>query len=349
MSAEPEREHGGPIGVAPDLGRIEEGLARRTSELVQAARRVRTGADAEAIHDLRVATRRLTAALRVWDGLVPARAGEAACRALRRLRRRLGEARELEVNVALVEARPQGVAAVEAILERLRERLARRRRAAMKRVSPRRLRRLLGRVEAATGAVRVHGDLRRAAGEAQGIERMAAGRATTALRWAAERPDDVALHEARIRVKQWRYVLECLEEALPGTRWQEGQPLRTLQTLLGDIHDRAMLRDLFAREALEPMAEEERAGLGERITALDEERRRAVRRFQRRATAEIGAGTAAEAAERDEAIEPAGAPDAAPAAPEAARPARTPGERSESRDQRWGRMASWLEKSGGES
>src|SRR5262245_38770799 len=162
MSADSARQHGGPVGLVPDLARVEEGLARRTDELAAAARRVRSGTDPEAIHDLRVATRRLTAALRTWESLLPARAGEAACRGLRRLRRRVGEARGLEVHVALAEARRPGPGSrarpvVDALLERLRERLDKRRRQAMKRVSPRRLRRLIARIEAAASGLGGHG------------------------------------------------------------------------------------------------------------------------------------------------------------------------------------------------
>jgi CHAD domain-containing protein len=366
MPAESERQRGGPVGLVPDLARVEEGLTRRSDELVAAARRVRSGTDAEAIHDLRVATRRLTAALRAWESLLPARAGEAACRALRKLRRRVGRARELEVHVALAEARRPGLAAgageravVDAILARLGERLARRRRQAMKRVSPRRLKPLLRRIDAAVGGLGGHGRPAETA-EAFAIERRRAERATTTLRWAAEHPDEVSLHEARIRVKQWRYLLECLEEALPGVRWQGAPPLRRIQTLLGDIHDLGLLRDLFARQALKPIPSADREHLNALIGTLDQERERALRRFQRRVGAELAAGATRPAGEeasapvaphaeptRDEPAPLAGEPLAtdgthspAPGAPADAEPA------AGDREARWGRMASWLEKTG---
>jgi CHAD domain-containing protein len=368
MSAESERQRSGPVGLVPDLARVEEGLTRRSDELVTAARRVRSGTDAEAIHDLRVATRRLTAALRAWENLLPARPGEAACRALRKLRRQVGRARELEVHLALAEARRPGPgsggrASVDAILERLRERLARRRRQAMKRVSPRRLKRLLGRIEAAVGGLGGHG--RHAeTGEALAIERRLAERATTTLRWAAERPNEVSLHEARIRVKQWRYLLECLEEAMPGPRWQGAPPLRRIQTLLGNIHDFGLLRDLFARQALKPIPAADREHLNDLIGTLDQERERALRRFQRRVGAELAAGVAGPAEEEasepvaphaEPRAEPAGDAPASPAGePLATGAAHTPAHDAPvdaepaagDREARWGRMASWLEKTG---
>jgi len=352
MSAESQPQGSGPVGDAPDLERVEEGLARRSSELVAAARRVRTGGDPEAIHDLRVATRRLTAALRAWESLMPAKAGRGACDALRRLRRRVGRARELEVHVALAESRRPDAGAnprvVDTILERLHERLARRRRAAMKRVSPRRLKRLMGRVEAATAGVRERGrNHPGATAEALAVERGNAERAGVALRSAARRPDDVTLHEARLRVKQWRYLLECLEEAMPDAPWQAAEPLRRIQTLLGDIHDRALLRDVFARHALRPIPEAEREHLDALITTLDKERERAVRRFQRRALAEIEDDAPRPGPESIAVVPPRVAPPGEPAGDPPAEDAEPGG--APDREQRWGRMASWLEKSGDRS
>ncbi|MGH7732087.1 MAG: CHAD domain-containing protein, partial [Candidatus Eiseniibacteriota bacterium] len=141
----PERET--PDADHPEstiVERLEKSVAERIEAFAAAARRVRAGSDAEAIHDLRVATRRLWAALRVWRSLLPGPARRTAARRLRRLRRRIGRARELEVHVALLEARlPRCEAASRAaaaeILLRLKGRLARRRRAAARRVSPRRV------------------------------------------------------------------------------------------------------------------------------------------------------------------------------------------------------------------
>src|SRR5438128_2020420 len=76
----------------PIADRLRASFKRRVAEFAAAARRVRAGADSEAIHDLRVAVRRLLAALKVWRVLMPARERRAATRELRRLRRRVGRA-----------------------------------------------------------------------------------------------------------------------------------------------------------------------------------------------------------------------------------------------------------------
>ena len=370
-SAPRSRNRPAPIGATPDPNRLREGFERRAADLAAAARRVRTGADVEAIHDLRVAARRMTAALQVWRDLIPARARRDASRSLRRLRRRLGPARELEVHVALTEAHlpdPGPTArraerpVVEAILERLRERLARRRRSAMKRVSPRRLRRLLRPLEVAASGI---GDrLRQRPGtgvDAVAAERRIAERGTASLREAVERPDDEPLHQARIRIKRWRYALECLAEVIPDGPWRPVEPLRELQGALGDVHDRALLTQVFARHAFDPMPQSDREQLHALIEALVSERERALRKFQRLAAAEIdaaGNGGASEPA----AEAPSGGPPTSgpPAAASHATGVSISGSQSvdepatgspvseaaaEVAEERWGRIASWLEHS----
>lgn len=354
-------------GAALDPDRLAADFASRVSELAEAARRVRRGSDPEAVHDLRVAARRLSAALRVWRTLLPARTRRAAARPLRRLRRRLGRTRELEVSVELLEARlgpggPLRHGPLDSLLGRMRERLARRRRAATRRVSPRRLKRLLGRLEAAGTALRAAAAAAPGrAREAREFERELAEAARAAVAHAREHPDDETLHGARIRVKKWRYTLECLREALPDAGWPATRPLRGLQAALGDLHDRAEIRAALERRAVD--AGDDRGGeeLRSLVARLDRESAAALRRFRR-----LAAGLAGEAA----APEPAGAPPRPAAGPAAAdggpdpsparaaptaiggtaRPAPTEARGAagdpDARAARWARMARWLERGG---
>jgi len=310
--------------------RLAQGFQRRTATLAAAARRVRDGTDPDAIHDLRVATRRLGAALRVWSNLLEPRAARVARRRLRDLRRRLGEAREVEVNVALLEVRlsgsgPVARTALAPLLERMRRRLARRRRRARARVRPRLVRRLVRRIEDATrdlGAT-----LRRepsALASALAIERKAEARSRSALWDALELADDLSLHEARIAVKNWRYKIESLGDALPSERAGGIAGLREVQDVLGEIHDRALLRDLLARAAR--VADPAHTGGLERlIDELDAERREGIEEFRR-----IGAGLAA--IPHDE-------PQAEPGRAAGIRTVE-PGDTG--RDTRWEQMARWL-------
>ena len=346
--------------------RLEASFAERIRTFASAARRVRAGSDPEAIHDLRVATRRLVAALRVWRSLVPRHARRDAVRGLRRLRRRIGAARELEVHVALLEARlpPRGEASrppAAAILLRLKGRLARRRRAAARRVGPKRVKRMLGELEDATGDL--HDRLVRdpaAVEEAMAVEMELAAAARTSVREAAGTPEDTRLHDARIAVKKWRYALECLGETTLDPSPHGAQSLRRMQRALGDVHDFSLLCALvheFAAELGDERAEEALRPLLER---LEGERTRAVRRFQRRAAVLLGAAPDADAGAGDAtpgapgtppalAAGGGGAPDVVPHAGASAREDAGPADGApgaEPREQRWDRMARWLEQSG---
>ncbi len=111
-----------------------EGLLER---LAGAARRVRRRADADAVHDLRVAARQFEAALDLWRGTLRRRPARRARRALRELRRSLGPAREARASLALLNERaphlsPEGrgvalqvMAGAQGRIERLDERAAR--------------------------------------------------------------------------------------------------------------------------------------------------------------------------------------------------------------------------------
>lgn len=70
-------------------------------------------ADMENVHQLRVGTRRAAAALRIFADCLPARLAEKTRRALRKLRRSAGEARDWDVFLDLVQSRLARAAARE--------------------------------------------------------------------------------------------------------------------------------------------------------------------------------------------------------------------------------------------
>src|SRR5207249_739177 len=92
------RRGGSPV---PAALWVRTEVARVRLALFEASRRARRGGDPEAIHDVRVSARRLAAILGLWRDLLPAHGRPRAIRALRRLRRRLECARELEVSLTL--------------------------------------------------------------------------------------------------------------------------------------------------------------------------------------------------------------------------------------------------------
>jgi CHAD domain-containing protein len=205
------------------LGSHDSDLERRIERFAAAARRVRRRADGEAIHDLRVAIRRLEAALDRWRTELRPRPRRRAARALRRLRRALGPTRSREAERALLEHHLESSPdtarrAADPVLRSLSRRIRSGRRKAAERVSRKRLARMLERLARmpdhelrATPAT-----LAAARGRAETLRRRAIQRIAAAL----EVTDDPHLHEARIATRRWRYAGEGI--AASGLR---GAPL----------------------------------------------------------------------------------------------------------------------------
>ncbi|HVP15446.1 MAG TPA: CHAD domain-containing protein [Terriglobales bacterium] len=236
------------------LDRAGESLRRRGIDLVTAARRVRAARDDEAIHDLRVALRRLETALALWRPLLEPRARRQLRRRSRGLRRRLGRTREREVLVTLLHAEKataeREVAAAAALRKRWLRRVERGRRKARRAASKRRVGRMLSLLDAARSdsALRAaeRPDWLAFANRRADRNR---DRAQAALRAARSAPEDAALHQARIALKRWRYGEEGLSGGLRRGPASDSVRLRELQDVLGRLHDLIVFRDRLLRES----------------------------------------------------------------------------------------------------
>lgn len=198
--------------------------------------------EVEAVHQMRVATRRLRSLLGALEMIYPKRACKAQRKGLRRLARALGEARNLDVIAALVQASAPNSKSSERMRATLMER----------------------KEEALTGvrarlAESSHQEL------LEGLESLFTQRAEApsprlaeALpvmiweRYAALRAfePDLAhlsverLHDLRIEGKRLRYVLEFFEEPL-GKEQTRGliAKLVTVQDAIGEMHDAELALD----------------------------------------------------------------------------------------------------------
>lgn len=200
--------------------------------------------DPEALHQVRIASRRVRAVLDLMDpeqypGFQRQR------RHLRRLTRTLGLTRELDVHAEVLEALRKETADPlhQATLDFLSEDLDRKRRKARKTMAQ-----ALGRP--------LPKDLARPLEQASGPETPAEDGLPVAL-WACLEPrllavdqtlpqlldqEDVqGLHRLRIHVKRLRYTLEVLEPAFPRPLGGLLQDLKDLQAELGSHHDHAVL------------------------------------------------------------------------------------------------------------
>jgi CHAD domain-containing protein len=258
-----------PPGLLTQIARIEDDFDARSKKVADAAKRLHSTADNEAIHDLRVALRRLNAAFRMWRELLRPRPAERARRRLRSMRRSLGPVRELEVDVTRLAQLsptlpPESRVALEGLLLGLHHRLDRRRRRARRNADSRTIERLQSAVARAAEALEA-----RPAGlpEPQLVARVHIDQsregALLALAEGLATDDDALLHNGRVMLKKWRYALETAAALFePGVPLE---PLRDLQHALGDVHDLAMLRDRLQRRA----AKQRRAGLVTHADALN--------------------------------------------------------------------------------
>lgn len=198
--------------------------------------------DVEAIHQLRVATRRLRALLRLFAPVLPVSLVARGRHGLRRLGRAIGAVRDLDVlDLALLARSRKLDAETRVALEPIREELSQRRSAAlaglMSELDDPRTRRLLAMLEelpakrlSPRGAVRL-GDVAGTLVQPHLRAVLRAGRDID-----ADAPD-AALHRLRVRVKRLRYACETLSGLRENGLAPVIERLRALQDVLGEHQD----------------------------------------------------------------------------------------------------------------
>jgi CHAD domain-containing protein len=208
-------------------------LDRRLEEV--APRVLAHESDDEAVHDLRVALRRMRTLLELGrDVLGPFHADEVR-RALRDVQRATGDLRDEEVLLALLGSLGVEAPDVAAWLDGRRRRERRLRRALVGLLRSGALdggRRLLSALLAfrikPSRDKRVHKYARRA------VER---ARRDVDRRRGARTDDPEALHELRIAYKRLRYTVETFADVLPEDLAAIAQGAARMQSRLGDLHD----------------------------------------------------------------------------------------------------------------
>jgi CHAD domain-containing protein len=230
--------------VAPIAARIALGFL----DAARAAQRpVETGADSEALHDFRVALRRLRSTIRSFQSELNDAIPKKLRNALRDLARATTPARDAEVLVTwakqLEAELPTGKrAGISWFHARLATRRDRGQEEILNDVIPafskleRRLRKALG------NAARSSGDgASYAAALAEQLTEHAALLEQELGAFQSSTDDDAA-HSARIAAKRLRYLLEPVVEVEPRAAAIVGL-LKALQTLLGEAHDLAVLAE----------------------------------------------------------------------------------------------------------
>jgi len=229
----------------------------------------RIGDDSEALHDMRVAVRRLRAAVRAFPAGFPARMLKRFTQELRWLGSITGPVRDLDVQLARLHqhsmALPRGHrAGLSSLHEHMQVERARLRGELQCGLESQRYFDLLIRLEGyAYGQPRVHPH---DAAAREPIASAGAQKIRRALRRLLKRgtavrgaPTPEDLHALRIRAKQLRYLLEFLQE-LTGKRGRRlVKRLVELQDLLGTYHD-AIVTAEMVRQFAEGMGAQLGAG-----------------------------------------------------------------------------------------
>jgi CHAD domain-containing protein len=210
-----------------------------------AAARLSDRGDADALHDFRVAIRRLRVTVRAYPGLYE-RVSKQKRRRLKQLARETNAARDAEVQLAWFRDRsPQFTPAQRAALGPFRARLRARRRRAEVQTQPnlqrrfakleRKLRRQLTAAQSDSGA---GAPQFRAIAAATLVQHAAT--LTARLASVSASTDAATLHATRIAAKRLRYLLEPVGPGLPHGK-KLVQRLKSLQDRFGELTDAHVL------------------------------------------------------------------------------------------------------------
>ncbi len=234
-------------------------LRRRAIEMLEQEPAARMGDDIEALHAMRVATRRLRSILRLFEDALPEQA-IALAEELRWLAGALGDVRDLDVHLEqigawLATAGSQEGVALEALQHLLQQDRHAARRQMLDALDSARYERL--KVSLSVLATQEHGLPRLAGKPAARVMPRLIRRRYRRVRRLADALSDTSpppdFHAVRIQCKRLRYALDCAEVLY-------GKPARVMMRRLADIQDIlgryqdaqvaiARMRDLCARHA----------------------------------------------------------------------------------------------------
>jgi len=225
-------------------------IRRQLRALAQHMKGARQAEDIESIHQVRVASRRLRTALRVFRDCFPAKKARKWSRQICRMTRDLGEARDRDVQIEFLDAVLSNLTEKQyrAGIARLRLRLAQRRQALQGKVI-----KALDRLKESNALEEMKTAVERSLADLKGRE--IPGPSPFAYRLAREHilrglgrllaledclanPDDRQRHhQMRIEAKRLRYTLEICKPFYARRINRTIGRIRRLQTLLGDVHD----------------------------------------------------------------------------------------------------------------
>jgi CHAD domain-containing protein len=237
---------GGGEGLDRRARRI---VARRSRHLLATRQDVVRRGDPAAIHDLRVATRRLQEALDLFAPVFPGRERRRLRRRARRVRRHLAALRDADVIAELAASFPEARPILGGLAPAPRALRARSRSRQGGVEVPGIRKRVASFVRAAAASHEALPLLAEDQGRAAAVEALGFRATRVQTIQAALRIDrEEETHALRIAVKRYRYTLELLDEAglaRPGAALEEA---RQVQEALGKVHDLDVMIHLMRRQ-----------------------------------------------------------------------------------------------------
>lgn len=260
-------------------------LRQRLQSLIEAMPAAQAG-DVKSVHQARVATRRLREALPVLRKSLDADAIDRARHRVRQMTRALGPVRELDVALLLLDEFANRDVAGSRAIARVRQSLTdlrlSRRRDMLHAITPGKVERLRRELSAVGSGPPVAGRPGAVKDAMRQVERRAK-RLADAIEDAGSLYVAERLHVVRIAAKKLRYAMEIERELKRSRVTARIRQLKTLQDLLGRMHDLHMLaehtRRVESESADDRRLENELDGL---IQAIDEDCRRDHAVYMRR-------------------------------------------------------------------
>ncbi|HVM49121.1 MAG TPA: CHAD domain-containing protein, partial [Candidatus Acidoferrum sp.] len=280
----------GARSAVPAVGPcLQAALQARWKAYREQLRSCQADVSEEAVHELRVATRRLIAQLALLSCMIPSPALDKARRMLKRRLAALGELRDTHVQRTFVSKASRRFPELADLRERLGRQEKRLVRAAAGKVGRCKMRKLERWLRAVADELDT---LRRQARGRNQLAAAALGATTSAFaeavarRRAIDPADPRTIHRTRVAFKRFRYMVESLSPCLTGLSKRELRALAWYQRRMGIIQDLEVLHQCVARY-LERQKDAE-VLLRPFVRHLQKRRARALRAFLKTADALLG-------------------------------------------------------------
>src|ERR1700752_3892802 len=234
---------------APAVYGIRLALATRFNELLEWRKAALDWSDPEGVHSMRVASRRLRSMLRDFLPYLPKRSFASALKQFKRLADALGEVRDQDVAIHVLEeiekqAPAEHATALKQFIEKRKELREHHRNELKALLGKNELKELESDFTTAIEEATLMAERRRKRAPPPAFTKVSQSIIRDRLKELEKRSDGLfkpldveALHDLRIATKRLRYAIELLAPCFPRAISSHAKRAARIQTALGDLHD----------------------------------------------------------------------------------------------------------------